>query len=278
MQILRGGWLEMSTDSTQKTLAVALGVCLVCSVLVSSATVALDSIQKQNKKIDKIQNILQAGDIQYNKENAEKTFGDKVVPIIVDLEKGKIIDKSQYTDELNPESFDIKSLSDSKKYGTEISAQNDLGDIKKRPKFMLCYEILNSEKEADKYILPIFGKGLWSTLYGFLALNKDMKMIEGITFYEHGETPGLGGEVDNPKWKASWKGKQALNDNGEPIITVIKGKVDPSDPNKNHEIDGLSGATLTTRGVDNLVKYWLGTDGYSTFIENLKNGQANEQI
>lgn len=268
----------MSTDSTKKTLAVALGVCLVCSVLVSSATVALDSIQKQNKKLDRIQNILQAGDIDYNASNAEEKFSQKVIPIIVDLKDGKILDKSKYNDELNPDAFDIKSLSESNKYGKKIEPQKDLGDIKQRPKFMLSYEILNSNKEVEKYILPIFGKGLWSTLYGFLALNKDMKTVEGITFYEHGETPGLGGEIDNPKWKASWKGKQALNDQGEPIINVIKGKVDPSSPNKNHEIDGLSGATLTTRGVDNLVHYWLGEDGYSNFIENIKKGNEDEKI
>ena len=75
-----------------------------------------------------------------------------------------------------------------------------LHDIKRKPKYMVIYEVEEGDK-IDKYIFPIYGKGLWSTMYGFIALDKDLKTIKGFTFYEHGETPGLGGEVDNPKWK-----------------------------------------------------------------------------
>ncbi|MBK8946714.1 MAG: Na(+)-translocating NADH-quinone reductase subunit C [Ignavibacteriae bacterium] len=260
----------MSSDSTKKTISVALGVCLVCSVFVSSATVALDSIQKQNKKLDKMKNILQAGNLSFSTNNAEEIFKEKIVPIIIDLENGSVIDKSKYTDELNPDAFNIKSLSESKNFGTEISPEKDLGNIKKRPKFMLSYEVMNENKEIEKYIFPVFGKGLWSTMYGFLAIGKDLKTVEGITFYEHGETPGLGGEVDNQNWKASWKGKQLFDQNGDAILEVLKSKVDPNDPNKNSQIDGLSGATLTTRGVDNLIKYWMGDDGYANFLGNLR--------
>ncbi|MFZ1288874.1 MAG: Na(+)-translocating NADH-quinone reductase subunit C [Melioribacteraceae bacterium] len=260
----------MSSDSTKKTITVALGVCLACSVFVSSATVALDSIQKQNKKLDKMKNILQAGNLSFNVSNAEDVFKEKIVPIIIDLESGLILDKSKYSPELNPEAFNIKSLSESKKFGTDISPEMDLGNIKKRPKYMLSYEVLNQNKDVEKYIFPVFGKGLWSTMYGFVAISKDLKTVEGITFYEHGETQGLGGEIDNSNWKESWKGKQAFDENGIVILHVLKGKVDPNDSNKNNQIDGLSGATLTTRGVDNLIKYWMGEDGYAKFLGNLR--------
>lgn len=260
----------MSSDSTKKTISVALGVCLACSVFVSSATVALDSIQRQNKKLDKMKNILQAGNLPFEEKNTEEVFKEKIVPFIVDIESGSILDKSKYTPELNPDAFNIKSLSESKQFGKDISVENDLGNIKKRPKFMLCYEVVNQNKEIEKYIFPVFGKGLWSTMYGFLAINKDLKTVEGITFYEHGETPGLGGEIDNSNWKASWKGKQAFDENGIAILHVLKGKVEPNDPNKKNQIDGLSGATLTTRGVDNLIKYWMGEDGYAKFLGNLR--------
>ncbi|MBI1932456.1 MAG: Na(+)-translocating NADH-quinone reductase subunit C [Ignavibacteriales bacterium] len=260
----------MSSDSTKKTISVALGVCLVCSVFVSSATVALDSVQRQNKKLDKIKNILQAGNLTFNINNAEEIFKEKIVPVIVDLENGSVLDKSKYTADLNPESFNIKSLSESKNYGKDILPEEDLGNIKKRPKYMLSYEVLNSDKQIEKYIFPIFGKGLWSTMYGFIALNKDLRTVEGITFYEHGETPGLGGEVDNQNWKASWKGKEMFDEKGNEVLTVLKGKVDPNDPNKNKQIDGLSGATLTTRGVGNLIKYWMGEDGYAKFLGNIR--------
>ena len=97
--------------------------------------------------------------------------------------------------------------------------------------------------------------------------------MAGIGFYEHTETPGLGGEVDNPKWKASWVGKSAY-DGDVLALEVIKGKVDTSRDGAEYQIDGLAGATLTTRGVDNLIKYWLGDQGFKSFIENLKTGEA----
>ncbi len=270
----------MSADSTKKTITVALGVCLVCSVFVSSATVLLGPAQELNKKLDKVENVLEVANIDFNKQNAEKLFDEKVVPAIVNLENGNILDKSQYTDELNPDAFNIKSLSESQKYGVSISPDKDLPDIKRRPKYMLIYEVLTPEKKVSKYILPVFGKGLWSTMYGFLAIDSDLKTVEGITFYDQGETPGLGGEVENPNWKALWKGKLAFNDSWQEILTVIKGKVDKNDPDKNHKIDGLSGATLTTRGVNNLVKYWLGAngEGYAAFFDKLRKESANEEI
>jgi Na+-transporting NADH:ubiquinone oxidoreductase subunit C len=125
----------------------------------------------------------------------------------------------------------------------------------------------------EKVILPIKGYGLWSTLYGFIALESDLKTVAGIGFYEHTETPGLGGEVDNPKWKSSWVGKQAYSDDAL-VLEVLKGKVDVSRDGAESKIDGLAGATLTTKGVDNLVKYWLGDQGFKPFIENLKTGEA----
>jgi Na+-transporting NADH:ubiquinone oxidoreductase subunit C len=100
-----------------------------------------------------------------------------------------------------------------------------------------------------------------------------LKTVAGIGFYEHTETPGLGGEVDNPKWKSSWIGKQAYSGDSY-VLKVIKGKVDPARGGAESKIDGLAGATLTTKGVDNLVRYWLGNQGFKPFIENLKTGEA----
>ena len=121
----------------------------------------------------------------------------------------------------------------------------------------------------EKIILPVYGKGLWSTLYGFIALDRDLKTIRGITFYEHAETPGLGGEIDNPRWKNIWNGKQAFDEKGNLRIKVIKGIVDTSRQAAKYQIDGLSGATRTTHGVNALVRFWLGSDGYGPFLNKL---------
>ncbi len=269
----------MSSDSAKKTIGVALGVCLVCSVFVSSATVALSSKQEENKKLDKIQNILEAADLKTedNPEEINNIYKQKIKTELINLETGEVVPEDQYTKELMPENFDIKKVIADPDLVEPIPPEKDLARIKRKPKYMLVYMVLDENGEVSKYILPIYGKGLWSTLYGFLALNKDLKTISGITFYEHGETPGLGGEVDNPRWKQLWKGKKAFNDNWEPVIRVIKGKVDPSDPKADHTVDGLSGATLTTRGVDHLVRFWLSDDGYGNFLKTLR-GKKNEQV
>ena len=125
--------------------------------------------------------------------------------------------------------------------------------------------------KLQKVILPVYGKGLWSTLYGFIALESDLNTIAGLTFYEHKETPGLGGEVDNPKWKAQWPGKTLRDADDEDIeIEVVKGQVVPGTPSENHQVDGLSGATITSRGVSDLIRYWVSEDGFGTYLEKLE--------
>jgi len=118
------------------------------------------------------------------------------------------------------------------------------------------------------YIFPVEGKGLWSTMYGFLALSPDFKTVLGMGFYDHGETPGLGGEITNPKWLASFNGKSAYDDNMNPKLQVIKGQADPASESAKYQIDGLSGATLTTKGVDKLISFWLSDEGYLPFVKS----------
>ena len=124
------------------------------------------------------------------------------------------------------------------------------------------------KKNIDKIILPIRGYGLWGTLYGFISLEEDFNTVSGIEFYEHKETPGLGAEVDNPKWKSSWKGKK-IYQNNQVALKVIKGKVEIDDNQASYKVDGLSGATITSRGVSNMVEYWFGESGYSMLLKEL---------
>ncbi len=268
----------MSSDSTKKTIQVALGVCLVCSILVSTAAVSLGPKQAENKQVDKIKNILAAGGLDYKDKDPQQIFKEKIKPVTVELESGKIVEPESISQLLTPKNFDIKKLSNIPDLSKSIPPSEDIAGIKRKPAYMTVYEVLDDKGNVLKYIFPVHGKGLWSTMYGFISLDNKLKTVEGITFYEHGETPGLGGEVDNPKWKNSWKGKKAFNEKGEFIIDVIKGKVDPSSPEADHQIDGLSGSTLTTRGVDNLMKYWLGENGYGAFIEKVRAEGNDEKI
>ena len=111
----------------------------------------------------------------------------------------------------------------------------------------------------------IRGYGLWGTLYGYLSLSSDLNTVQGIEYYEHKETPGLGGEVDNPNWKDGWKGKKIFTETGVVNLKVVKGT-----SSSDYEIDGISGATLTTNGVTNMIQYWLGDEAYGPVLRNLK--------
>jgi Na+-transporting NADH:ubiquinone oxidoreductase subunit C len=264
----------MSADSTKKTLIVALGVCLVCSILVSTAAVSLNRIQKENKKIDRFKNILEAAGIEA-KDSVEETYQERIESQVVTLESGETIDSTSYPEELDPVRFDIDALVDNPEWSLAIPPKQDVAQIKRMPSHMAVYELREDDK-IQKLILPVYGKGLWSTMYGFLTLGPDLKTIKGITFYEHGETPGLGGEIDNPKWKQQWDGKKAFGPEGDVRIQVIKGTVDATDPNSQYKVDGLSGATITSRGVDNMVQFWLGENGYGPFLAELKEEGTRE--
>ena len=133
--------------------------------------------------------------------------------------------------------------------------------------------LVETNGELQKIILPVRGYGLWSTLHGFVALENDANTIAGLGFYQHGETPGLGGEVDNPKWKGIWPGKKVYQ-NGEVKIALIKGSVTPGAAAADYQVDGLAGATLTSRGVTNLVQFWLGEKGFQKFLSNMRLGEA----
>lgn len=130
--------------------------------------------------------------------------------------------------------------------------------------------LVEKDGALETLILPVRGYGLWSTLYGFVAVKGDLNTVVGFGFYQHGETPGLGGEVDNPKWKALWSGKTLFDEQGQLAVEIIKGSVDPQSAKATHQVDGLAGATLTSKGVNNLLHFWLGENGFGPLLANLK--------
>ncbi|MDB4032300.1 Na(+)-translocating NADH-quinone reductase subunit C [Porticoccaceae bacterium] len=255
----------MGNDSISKTFGVALALCIVCAVVVSSAAVILRPTQEINKLIDLKTNILASAGLLQEGVSIETQF-EQITPRVVDLSTGR------FTDAIDAATYDQRKASKDPALSTALDPKQDPAKIKRRANYATVY-MVEGEQGIEKIILPIKGYGLWSTLYGFIALESDLETVAGIGFYEHTETPGLGGEVDNPKWKSSWIGKQAYNQ-GELAITVLKGKADMSRAGSESQIDGLAGATLTTRGVDNLVRYWLGDQGFRPLINSLKTGEA----
>lgn len=253
-------------DSVKKTLIVALGLCIVCSLVVSTAAVTLKPAQDANKALDRRSNILAAAGLLKDTDKSVEELFQLVETRIVDLETG------EFTDAVEPGEYDQRRAARNPEMSKNLDNDEDIAGIGSRERYAEVY-LVRREGELDKVILPVRGYGLWSTLYGFLALESDLNTIAGLGFFDHAETPGLGGEVDNPNWKEQWPGKQVYQD-GEVEIRLIKGSVDPNSRDAEYKIDGLSGATLTSRGVTNLLHYWLGEQGYKPFLQNLKAGEA----
>jgi len=253
-----------SKDTIGKTLTVALLLCIVCSVIVSAAAVLLRPMQIENKNLDRKRNILLAAGL-YNAELSIEEQFKKISTRMVDLERGIFV-------EGDTEQYDQRKAAKDPQRSIALSGENDTAKISRRENQALVY-VIESNGEVERLILPIHGYGLWSTLYGFIALEGDLNTVAGLGFYDHAETPGLGGEVDNPLWKAQWSGKQVYK-NGEVSLALVKGSVNPASEQANYQIDGLSGATLTSRGVSNLVQFWMGQNGFQPFIENFKRGEA----
>lgn len=254
-----------SQDSVGRTLTVALLLCIVCSIVVSTAAVSLRPMQQANKELDKKRNILLAAGLYNESMSVDEQF-EKISTRIVDLSSGTFVDG------VDALAFDQRKAAKDPALSQALSGEDDLAKISRRENQAVVY-IVEGDNGFEKVILPVHGYGLWSTLYGFMALESDLNTVVGLGFYDHAETPGLGGEVDNPRWKAMWPGKKVYLDN-EVEIQLLKGAVDPSMPNVDYRVDGLAGATLTGRGVSNLLQFWLGDNGFKPFLDNFKAGEA----
>lgn len=263
------GFLSLPNDNIVKTIGVATLLCLVCSIVVSGAATALKPKQVANKLLDKKNNILAVAGIADSEKTVDELFS-QVEAKVVDLATG------EYTDAVDSATFDQRVASKDPAYRIDLSKTQDIASIGGLSKYANVYLIKDGEA-LKKIILPIKGYGLWSTMYGFIALEADANTVSAITFYEHGETPGLGGEIENKKWQASWNGKQLADASGTPIISLIKGTVGPATANAEYKIDGLAGATLTSNGVSNLVQFWMGDQAFGPYLERLRSSKEQAQ-
>ncbi|MFK8066999.1 MAG: Na(+)-translocating NADH-quinone reductase subunit C [Gammaproteobacteria bacterium] len=254
-----GQILNLPNDSTKKTIIVALLLCFVCSILVSGAAVLLKPLQVINKKVDIKSNILSVADLKADRQNIDELF-EQFEMKVVDLESG------EYVDDIDVANYDQNKASNDPQQSINLSGDEDIAGINRRAKYAKVY-LLKDGNTTKQIVLPVHGYGLWSTMYGFLALESDANTIKGLKFYQHAETPGLGGEIDNPNWQAKWVGKKLHDNEGSLKIGVARGQAAKG---SNHQIDGLSGATLTSQGVSNMIKYWLSDGGFGPYLKKLQ--------
>lgn len=250
-------------NSIGHTLRVAVAVSLVCSVVVATAAVMLEPLQQRNEALNRQRNILEVANLLEPGGDVATLYA-QVQPRVIELASGA------YSDALEP-GFDVLAAARDPDLGVDVPADLDLGNIGQRPRYATVY-LVGDDQRPSQIILPFYGAGLWGRIRGFISLRPDGDTIAGITFYEHAETPGLGAEIDTPRWRALWEGKQVYGPGGEPRIEVVKGSVQPGSAQAPYQVDGLAGATLTGRGVTRMLHYWLGEHGYGPYLARVTGG------
>ncbi|MCY4244238.1 MAG: Na(+)-translocating NADH-quinone reductase subunit C [Gammaproteobacteria bacterium] len=261
---LIGRFLAMANDSTAKTVIVTVGLCLVCSVIVSVSAVTLKPRQIYNKELDLQKNILEVAGLTDESQSVAERLR-QVEARVVDLASGAFAD-------LDAAGFDQRQAARDPARSVTIAPPDDLAGIGRRARRATVYFVRGGDGGIRRLILPVHGYGLWGTLYGFVSLQPDADTVYRLKFYEHKETPGLGGEVDNPGWRRQWHGKKIFSGDGAVGIEVATGVFDHSAPEARHKVDGLSGASITSRGVTNLFRYWMGDHGFGPFLSRWRAG------
>jgi len=258
------GILALPNDSIKKTFVVALLLSLVSSMLVSLSAVVLRPLQVENATLDRQRNILAAANLLDEDTDVGDAFA-RIEAHVVDLDSG------QFSDEVDAGSLDQRRAARDPATSVALSRKQDIAGIGRRSRFATVYLVREGDA-VEAIILPIHGYGLWSTLYGFIALGPDLDTVVGLTYYEHSETAGLGAEVDNPAWLSQWQGRRVFDASGTPVLRVAKGTSTATGDGAVYEVDGLAGATLTSDGVTNMLHFWLGEQGFGPFLENRRKG------
>lgn len=255
----RKGWFSsLPNDSVAKTLVVAIGLCLVCSIVVSTTAVALKPMQLRNAMVARQVQILRVAGLMEEGGDVDVLF-EQVERRVVDLDAGR------FAEGMDADTYDQRKAARDPSLSDAVPPDQDVAGIQRRARYAPVY-LIRDGSAIETIIVPIHGYGLWSTMYGFLALEGDARTVRGLTFYEDGETPGLGGEINNPRWQSRWVGRQVFDDEGEPRLRAIRGTPVPGSPGAIHQVDGISGATLTVNGVNNAIQYWFGDDGFGPFL------------
>lgn len=266
----------MQRDSIQNTFRVAILLCLICSVMVSVTAVGLRDTQQAQKERFRQENILKAAGLWSPGTDTATVFRDQIQTVIVDLETDLPTDRFQ----VGSKELDVRSATRDKKLSNAVDGSEetgtDIASIVRRETYATVYQVVENGK-VKTLILPIRGYGLWSTLWGFIAIDfsaadpaaPSSLKVKGLTYYQHAETPGLGGEVDNELWKAKWPGRSIFGDDWTVRLEVAKTVSTDS------QVDAISGATLTSNGVSNMLKYWLGPHGFGPYVKTVLKQNAD---
>ncbi len=256
-------------EGIRNILLVSVALCLLCSILVSFTAVTLKPQQEVNKALDRQQNILRAAGL-LPEGAATDAQGRGAAELFAAFEVRAVdLDTGMFTESVDPELYDQLRAARMPESSRNLTAEEDIATLGRRERVGLVYFKRDAAGEIEQLVIPVRGYGLWGTLYGFLAIDSDLTSAVGLSFYTHKETPGLGGEVDNARWKESWSGVSLFDAEGAPSVRLVKTRSGDAS-----EIDALSGATLTSRGVEYLIEFWTGELGYGPMLQRLRGSES----
>lgn len=257
---------RVSDASPGRALLVLLGVAVVCALLVSLSAVTLRPRHVANLeryRLAHLESILTA----LSERGREISAGD-IESRVVELASGR------YSDRLDPMTFDASEAAADPSTSVEIPPERDIAGIKRRANHATVFLVRDAEGSVALLILPVYGSGYQSTLRGFLALGDGASEVVALRFYEQGDTPGVGARIQESEWEALWPGKRVYDKTGALRLGVARGEVPPGSPDARYMVDGISGATRTSRGVHELLRFWLGDLGFGPYLERVREGRG----
>ncbi|RUO44920.1 Na(+)-translocating NADH-quinone reductase subunit C [Idiomarina aquatica] len=254
--------MSKKNESLGKTIGVVLALCLVCSILVAGSAVALKPLQEKNAALAMQRNILDAAGILEPGMDIPAVYNERINALVVSLKD------YQVQQDVNPADFDNRKAAGDPDTSTRLQKSEDIAGIGTMETMTEVYLVMDENGNRDGAVLHIRGQGLWGTMYGLISLEDDLNTVRGVNFYEHSETPGLGGEITNPSWVKTWEGKELFGDDGNVKFDLVKGGA-----SNEHQVDALSGATLTSNGVDALIDFWMSDKAYGPLLAKLRKGE-----
>ncbi len=250
-----------------RTLLVAAGVAFVCSLIVSAAVTWLRPIQLAYQSIEQNRLVLVAAGLVTDTTSLDDR---EIVARFLALEPRLVdLDAADYVnaDASVISTYDYRSAADDPTASRAIDSTADIARLGRRPLLMPVF-LRYVDGARERLILPVYGSGMWSTIRAFLVLDGSLTRVVGFYVTEHGETPGLGDRIEDPRWLAQWSGKRVYGDDGAVALRVGGTGSGPDDA----RVDGITGATVTVNAVDAIVRYWLGNDGYGPYVAALRAG------
>lgn len=258
----------MNNDSPSKALLVVTLTALFCSILVTVTAVTLKPMQKVYQNLERNRAIVQVSGLTAD----VKLLSDREVAQLFQSLEARIVDLDSGTFDarFNPDTFASWQVDNDPELSTEIPSQLDVAQLGRRSQLVTIY-LVNEADQLKRMILPIYGQGMWSKISAFIALDRDLNSIADITFYQQKETAGIGDKILNPDWQDSWKGRKLYDQQGTLQLGI--GLSQTPRPAV-HQIDAISGATVTVNAIKNIVAYWFGAHGYARFLNAYRKGAS----